>query len=710
MDRTLTKRTVSAKESLEEVFGCGFCYSDVNALLSGKRTLSAFDKDDLNIWLESLDLPYDNLETPEDYRKAFSDIVISEDNPNGRIYRNSKEWRKALWKKFDELCTSYSHPVDFMQRMVDNLGDEAFASDPLRLRILKQLLKNIDFSGTKTDIGKLKKYNTADPAKLAELSDTVFEKRASFRLYANEDINAMLKIFSPYIELSEDDPGYAQLTEYLKDDIKTGLKSDEAPLLVYLNTLIQNGYEVFDKEKYDIEDIRIALKNILKRYIEKYDFAYKEVITAFPRISSPKNCFKAHRYIMEHSEEFGKFNSMFSVIPESKLNSDVDEYRKAKEAGFDGVCAGDDSELYKECYDRYTEWYKNCYNIRKSLVTPKRQYHNQKGEWTADERFCCELVKYCDYLATGGNTELDPVFAKTALYLFAFGFGLRYYPDKETEYDPLRDIKKNLFIDFYNDNLIQFLEDKVNRYEREPNGLGINPKNYVECVYLHYLGRDDIPIRKRLRAAQNLIAKIDAAGEVNNDIDPTDMPATKLYGETHLPELLAIRDEASLFDYIIKNFVVVRKNNSTSPLKIAEGSQSACREYEKLLKKIRDIYETSSDSFIASAVKDTCNAAEPYRENSILLGAVLDRINNHELSLTEFNPKNVTRTKLLTLYFIWFRTKFANTGNTLGDAYRYFAEFADKYLEAAGFQPVSPKNIFDMALVLLAYGFMNFIE
>ena len=120
MDQSiLSRRTEAAKDELTEIFGYDPRYDDIADILDDPSRRSKEDRRILNGYLKEFGVDTKNLKSAENYRNAF------------RVYRE-----KCLWKRLLELRKSYSHPVKFMERTVDRLGDPAFSGDSLRMRIL----------------------------------------------------------------------------------------------------------------------------------------------------------------------------------------------------------------------------------------------------------------------------------------------------------------------------------------------------------------------------------------------------------------------------------------------------------------------------------------------------------------------------------------------------------------------------------------------
>lgn len=129
-----------------------------------------------------------------------------------------------------------------------------------------------------------------------------------------------------------------------------------------------------------------------------------------------------------------------------------------------------------------------------------------------DARRKFALLKLADDLAfgrfrTNGKTKTD-------LYMFAFAFHMTVYTGAFGDPEqPDRDIAKNLFRDYYQDNLLRYISEDYIRnfrmYDSEPTGEGINYKNYAEIIYIYFLrkSQEEMDARKRIKRANLLIDK-----------------------------------------------------------------------------------------------------------------------------------------------------------------------------------------------------------
>ena len=182
-----------------------------------------------------------------------------------------------------------------------------------------------------------------------------------------------------------------------------------------------------------------------------------------------------------------------------------------------------------------------------------------------------ELLAMCNDLAEGNFRVTGKT--KVYLYYFAFMFGMTL-PLEGKECPDEKNLAKNLFQDFYCDNLLRTLEgiyvdeSKKTQIEKEPTGEGINYKNFAEAIYLYYLCRDDLAMcpGEKIDAAEDAIAKcMKLAKNVQKKEDPSEewrkksQEYTAVYRDHFLTGLLnKTPDEVP--EYIVKNYIVIPEN------------------------------------------------------------------------------------------------------------------------------------------------------
>lgn len=350
------------------------------------------------------------------------------------------------------------------------------------------------------------------------------------------------------------------------------------------------------------------------------------------------------------------------------------------------------------------------------------------------------LLKLADDLASGnfrtnGRTRKD-------LYMFAFAFNMKYSFEDDLEYDERTDIEKNLFEDYYTDNLLRYISDEykkdARRFDAEPSGAGINYKNFAEVIYLYYLGKDGMSAKEKIKQAEALIK--DCLEEGPSEENEFEFQKTRYFkdicNEEHFSRLS--RDE--LKNFIRKNYKLPQGKRSSANVTIDEETRTASECLSFIYNKIlelngeTEISLTDTDSVYQEILKSYSEFSAntmvkvyriaieeilvDYREDEdfVLLIKNLDKkldISRKIKDLQEQRNTLVTRADLIAAGFYYFQLKYMEYDDdekiiSLQDVYEEFCKFIDYYLEYSRFQKMNPKNIFDMYVVSSLYQAVNF--
>ena len=207
------------------------------------------------------------------------------------------------------------------------------------------------------------------------------------------------------------------------------------------------------------------------------------------------------------------------------------------------------------------------------------------------------------YFRTGGNT-------KRALYLFAMVFRMTFYTGNESEWSELpvikeseTDIELNLFVDYYCNNLIRFMQQEyddilLTQVDTDPVGNGINFKNYAEIIYLYYIAKTDMTPLEKLRASNEMLLAIDdrqkngmIPGKQTNEADNcenvdrnTQFFRQNIYrGEGNRYDVFSM-NENELMEFICKNYKCDR--NQKGFLQVSTEQNTAFGIYCELRKRL----------------------------------------------------------------------------------------------------------------------------
>jgi len=237
-----------------------------------------------------------------------------------------------------------------------------------------------------------------------------------------------------------------------------------------------------------------------------------------------------------------------------------------------------------------------------------------------------ELINLCDNFAQGrfitnnGNTRVH-------LYYFAFMFGMTIKLKRSDFYDPERDIVKNLFEDYYSDNLVRYLDAEYNdpktysSFEKEPTGDGINFKNFMEVIYLYYLYRASpsmTPGEQIDKAEKTIRACISAAEKQKAGENPffADGTRTEVYRDL-FSEMITTLDEKDLVPFIVSRYTVLTASDKKAPSRILVSSESVTA-YDLIETTMEDLEEDFSQSYSHSK---SFNSDRPDRiEDAIFAG------------------------------------------------------------------------------------------
>ena len=281
-----------------------------------------------------------------------------------------------------------------------------------------------------------------------------------------------------------------------------------------------------------------------------------------------------------------------------------------------------------------------------------------------------ELLKLCDDLSKG-NFRTGNGQTRVNLYHFAIMFGMSVALRESDEYNPQTDIEKNLFEDYYSDNMIRFLDDSYNDksfsccWEREPRGDGINYKNFAEIIYIYYIYRTDLNLSggERIARAERLINSCMRNRKKQKDLPLSSNDHTRLYRQ-RLIDFVLDSDEKHLPELIINNFKV--GNDGGTRISNASSQNTAYDIFDELISDIETnnlhlIYDATDvdseradivDQFVSEATealtfnwKLSSLLKEKYAENKAFI-RVINNLNDR-LS-QEFQWIGIQKKNLLT--------------------------------------------------------------
>lgn len=337
---------------------------------------------------------------------------------------------------------------------------------------------------------------------------------------------------------------------------------------------------------------------------------------------------------------------------------------------------------------------------------------------TRDERRTYALIRLADDLA-GGKFRMGGK-TKTDLYMFAFAFQMTVYtggPDEKM--DPDRDLEKNLFRDFYNDNLLRYasrdFQNNVTAYEQEPSGEGINYKNFAEVIYLYYLKQPKLSPRKRLTDAnaqiEKCVKRVKAQPPVSRSAESGEGQYTQYYHDQFLRQVCAL-SPGELTDFICENYAFPEDIDKMANISAESQRRTAAKVYDELLAQVLDMVDEEELQDMSYGL-DLTMAMSNYEEDSpfAVLMEKLDQMltiqwTSYPVSGTPAEEK-LTRTHLIALFAYYYQLKGWAKGLTMPKLLKNFRTMIDPLLSESRFQSISEKNIFDMFTIIAVYHLQN---
>ena len=383
-----------------------------------------------------------------------------------------------------------------------------------------------------------------------------------------------------------------------------------------------------------------------------------------------------------------------------------------------------------------------------------------------------ESNEKCDYLPLvqaafnlAKGIFVSPVTTKELLFLFAFAYDMRYYASANvSNYNLARDVDKNLFEDYYCDNLTRYiyLEDggKSGNSDKEPSGLGINPKNFIDVVFVYYLNMEGVDasckvsrfytmINKVKDTWKNQYAYIEAQKSIYEDV-LTSVYTDRINGTIHG------MDEEALEKYLLENYYCDVRYTYTNKKtgKIQEGYKglfelqfdinSIYTQYNEIIDLIKEVLNLPRNADFSKIdhrrlknVADESNIVltrvveleqnvpssdlecfssldlgeKEWSEFLLIMKNIEKRLNPYEvIGIT--NSSDITRTKMIAAYYHYYCLEngmddSSETWISFKDVFDDMSSCLNIYLEEAGYQKISTKNIYDVFVIFFAYCKIN---
>lgn len=349
-------------------------------------------------------------------------------------------------------------------------------------------------------------------------------------------------------------------------------------------------------------------------------------------------------------------------------------------------------------------------------------------EWNGKDK----LLSTADNLAKGkfrtsGRTTMEA-------YYFAMAYNMTYYSGaKGTVYKAKTDIEKNLFRDFYYNNLVRVASDeyqsKPSAFEAVPTGRGINYKNYAEMVYIYYINKDIAPLEK-VEKSTEMISRLQESAEEKEKLENNESNATEYYRNLLGIEDIINNTEEEFYKIIADNYDCRRIN--ANPVSKEKDQNTAYAVYCDIIKRIKKnndgIVEKDAVGFVDPELdlgrlwivdsrlfndaldnikKDIPDSEqEKYDKFILIVRKAIDIIDDKKFLLKN-SSSEMSRTAVVIAYYYYFCLEYINEiseGNvTFRDIYNLVSLDLNQALERCGYQTLNGRDIFDVIVLMSIY-------
>ncbi len=546
-----------------------YCKEDIERAIEevqeARKDSREFRLNDLRKVCEAIGADTENISNEQLVQKAQS---LLEETPT------REEMKKNLLHMFYDKYLEFPRATDFMERIVRRLAKE-YEKDTVRVAILKKFLVG---AGKETAIGVSGEFKITPILTLAK--ELYVEKTEKAGENETEEV-------SDFVHLSKEKQReyiISKIDDTIFNSISTRVELSSVDIFKCIVKRMKLSKKD-DNIAFDAIVLREETKNELNLFLNNINL-YDEAMSDDEKLGVIGDAIKS------------------GELSENDAEKGLDSFIKMLEKDFTDQTKKIERIDQKGKKSNVVDLYKN------DKRDVKKKIRNREKDF--------KLLQLCDDFA-GGNFRAQKR-TKRYLYYFAIMFEMTFSLDGVL-YDDVTDIEKNLFYDYYNDNLLRMLEQRysnpktLSSFEREPIGDGINYKSFAEAIYLYYLYHTELKMSpgKKINTAEKMIAECIKKVENPDKIekldkkDKTDKAQkrekaerksrevfekehTKQYKEEYMEELLR-KKEDHIVDYVVKNYLIIPLESGEEKTGIAAEQNTAFDKMEILIEILDEEYE-----------------------------------------------------------------------------------------------------------------------
>ena len=276
----------------------------------------------------------------------------------------------------------------------------------------------------------------------------------------------------------------------------------------------------------------------------------------------------------------------------------------------------DKAEYESKLRERVESRYNNSSKVGGTdFIINKNALHTLKEKKVKIKVYEYKLLKIADNLANAVFSSQKKT--REYLYIFAIAFDIRKVEDGHPK--RITDIEKNLFWDYYADNIVNNLPKVAGLGDSSDffiDGYGVNYKNFAEVIFLWSLEQEFEKPKTRLETAYEIIEDCKKKGKTEEEFIKASSEARKADTRTEIykagySEIKKLSKEA-LEAYILASYPC--KSNNSGIMQISSEQRTAAdiiKEQEKivnsLLSEVQDdlLYEVDEEELVYRLSEDS---------------------------------------------------------------------------------------------------------
>ncbi len=639
---TITRKLNSVFEELSDAFGPMYTQSDFKrkaARLATAKSERMQILAELYEMLDSCGIPYEKNKGNSYYQKLVENLTLP----------SFLDLEDKILRELYSRYTAYQTPQQYMERIVSRLEEpeDHRSGDTLRVRILRRFIRKGNYLADMTEIktGKNGKQTLVrkcggqkeiehyiakktgkkpDKAQVLEhLDDGVFarleEVMAKARRTGEEKITAAMDAFRAQcrevwgLEVTADQTAIlmdSQKMKRVESDLRQ-MGEDEAQrrfAKAWLAAAQKADANLLAEKLNAVAEGKKALRGkkgvavgaaVTARRQKALDKALEE-LTGFARDELGINLTPEQTELLLSKR---RWNAVVASLERTEGEQPLTEKWASLLDAVTDAAPEQTVELFVRwnalCSDPELQTERKTLQKAMDAIRKARDYAHEIRQTATALDGPVGLLRLVDDLASGMFREGGVT--RRSLYLFAMVYEMPFYTGAEGTIRRDTDMEKNLFQDYYCNNLTRYLSlsfrEKRSETELDPAGMGINYKNFAEMCYLYYISQPDLTPERKIEGATRMIQRLRESqrgterslnAQMGTQVFRGRVVRTQGVKDLFVEDLLQ-RSEAEFEQFLRENYDCnTRRGYTMGVLDLETEQNTAFENYQEILENLKE--------------------------------------------------------------------------------------------------------------------------